>query len=501
MAQPQLNERLTSTDASFLYFERKEAPLHIGGIHVFDGEIPFEEFMAMISAKLPLLPRYRQIIVPAPFNVGHPTWQYDTNFNIAKHVFRVQMDAPASLDDLRHLAEHLQTAMLDRSKPLWEIYVISGLKNNTSALITKVHHAMVDGISGVDLMKIIFDMSPEPPPLPKLDDPMKHAVRPGAKNLMDELLNNAEETMKSWTEFQRGLVSLTENFLKEAPNLNSRSSQPNMLTSMRSMATPVNLMPFNKANSGTQKLGWSEFSFAEARAIRAAIGGTVNDVVLTVLSGAVAKYIELHGQKTEGRSLRVMVPVSMRKEDQRGALGNLVSVLPTEIPLDINNPVERIKRVSQKTSELKGAKVAEGISLLTALMGTVPAGVQALVGSLVNTAVPPFNIVCTNVPGPQIPLYVMGNRMTASYPYVPTSFGLGVSVGIMSYDQKLFFGVIADGQAMPDIEKFKQFLDDSFAELRSAAGVPELNPPAVVTPARKASSKTRTRKKEQAVAD
>jgi WS/DGAT/MGAT family acyltransferase len=242
------------------------------------------------------------------------------------------------------------------------------------------------------------------------------------------------------------------------------------------LATPISMLPFNRACSGNRKLVWSTFSFAEARAIRAALGGTVNDVVLTTLSGAVARYVEMHGQKTERRQLRVMVPVSLRQEDQRGALGNLVSMLPVEIPLDLTDPVERFRRINQKTTSMKSARIAEGLNLFTALMGILPAPVQAFAGALATTPVPAFNMVSTNVPGPQVPLYAMGKRMIAYYPYVPVGYAIGCGCAIMSYDQHLYFGLTSDTQAMPDVERLKEALEQSFIELRAAAGVEEIKP-------------------------
>jgi WS/DGAT/MGAT family acyltransferase len=225
-------------------------------------------------------------------------------------------------------------------------------------------------------------------------------------------------------------------------------------------------------------LVWATFSFAEARAIRGALQGTVNDVVLTVLSGAVARYAEHHTTELEGRNVRVMVPVSLRGEDQRQALGNVVSVMPVEIPLALKNPLERFQYVNQKTVAMKGGRLAEGLSLFSALMGTLPAPVQALAGALSpsHMPLPVFNIVSTNVPGPQVPLYAMGHRMTAYYPYVPVGFALGCGCAIMSYDQHLYFGLTSDKGAMPDVEKLRDYLYESFSELRQAAGVEEIKP-------------------------
>jgi WS/DGAT/MGAT family acyltransferase len=465
-------------DASFLYFEKKEAPLHIGSVSVFDGEIPFDDFVAMMDAKMHLLPRYQQIVAPDPFNLGHPTWEDDQNFEIRKHVFKVKIDAPGSERELIELAGRILTPMMERSKPLWDIYLVYGLEGGRTAMIARVHHCMVDGVSGVDLLKIILDISPEIPALPpKPAAPPRQPQPDPTRRLFDALLGGMQEGMNRWMEFQNGLLNLTQALTDQA----ARAAMQNISGEIPRLATPVTPLPFNRPCSGERRLVWNTFSFAEARAIRAALGGTVNDVVLTALSGAVSRYVAAHGQQTAGRNLRVMVPVSLRQEDQRGALGNLVSILPVEIPLDQPDPVERFRFINQKTTAMKSGRVAEGLNLFSALMGILPAPVQSLVGALStpNIPLPPFNMVSTNVPGPQVPLYAMGKRMIAYYPYVPVGFSVGCGCAIMSYDQHLYFGLTADVQAMPDVERLREFLSESFAELRQAAGVEEIKPQAM----------------------
>jgi WS/DGAT/MGAT family acyltransferase len=470
MAQT-LNHRLTSTDASFLYFEKKECPMHIGNVSIFDGEIPFDSFVANISSKLHLIPRYRQKVVPDPFMLGHPTWEFDHDFDINRHVFRIQIDPPGSDEQLIDLAGRIFTPVMDRGKPLWDIHLIYGLKGKRSAMVARVHHCMVDGVSGVDLIKIVLDISPKPEPV--VPEAVAAPPKPDAtRRLFDSLLGSMQEGMNRWMEFQTGLLNLTQAFTREQ----TRAAAQEIGAIIPPLAGPPFILPFNRACSGQRKLVWSEFSFAEARAIRAACGGTVNDVVLTVLSGAVSRYVEMHGQKTEGRMARFMVPVSMRQEDKRGALGNLVSLLPVEIPLDLMDPVERFRYVNRRTTAMKAARVAEGINTLSALMGILPAPVQSLLGAISTTPIPAFNMVSTNVPGPQVPLYAMGKRMTAYYPYVPVGYAVGVGCAIMSYDQKLYFGLTSDVQAMPDVERLKQFLDESFVELRKGSGVAEAEP-------------------------
>ncbi len=475
MSTPNLNHRLSSVDSTFLYFEKKEAPMHIGSVSIFDGEMPFDDFVAMIDAKIHLLPRYQQVVTPDPFNLGHPTWEFDQRFDIRNHVFKLQLEAPGTEEQLSELAGKLFTPMMDRSKPLWDIYWVYGLAGGNTAMIARVHHAMVDGMSGVELLKIILDISPKPVPIPP-----KPAARPKpplpdpTRRFFDAVLGSMTEGMNSWMGFQNGLLNLTQAWTKEA----SRVAMQNISSEIPRLTSLAHPLPFNRACSGDRKLVWNTFNFAEARAIRGALSGTVNDVVLTTLSGAVARYAEHHNLLTAGRNLRVMVPVSMRQEDQRTALGNVVSMLPVEIPLDLKDPLARFQYVNRKTTAMKGGRLAEGLNLGSALMGILPAPVQALMGALApsNLPLPVYNIVSTNVPGPQVPLYAMGHRMTAYYPYVPVGYAVGCGCAIMSYDQHLYFGLTADTQAMPDVERLREYLYESFYELRSAAGVEEIKP-------------------------
>ncbi len=475
MTTPTLNNRLTSMDSSFLYFEKKEATMHIGSVSVFDGEIPFDEFIAMMDAKMHLIPRYQQIVVNDPFNLGHPTWEPDPNFDLRKHIFKVQLDAPGSEAQLIELAGELFTPMMERNKPLWDIFWVYGLEGGKSAMVARVHHCMVDGMSGVDLLKIILDFSPKPaPPPPKPEAQSRMPQVDPTRRLFDSLLGGAQESMNRLMEFQNGLLNLTQALTNEQ----TRASMQKMSSEWPRLIAPVSPLPFNAAVSGAKRLVWNTFSFAEARAMRGALGGTVNDVVLTALSGAVARYAAGHGHTVAGRNLRVMVPVSLRQSDQHGALGNLVSVLPVEIPLDLKDPRERFAFVNQKTGAMKAGRVAEGLNLFSALMGTLPPPLHALMGALstANVPLPPFNMVATNVPGPQVPMYAMGKQMTAYYPYVPVGWGLGCNCAIMSYDQHLFFGLTADTQAMPDVERLRECLYEAFYELRAAAGVEPIQP-------------------------
>jgi diacylglycerol O-acyltransferase len=477
MSSQKLNRRLTSLDASFLYFEKKEAPMHIGSVHLFEGKVPFDDFVAMMDAKMHLVPRYQQIIKPDPFNLGHPTWEFDPKFDVHHHIFKLQIDAPGGEKELIELSGKIFTPVMDRDKPLWDIYWVYGLEGGNTAMIARVHHCMVDGISGIDLIKIILDISPEIKPLPtKPETPARRSPKlDPTRQFFDSLLGGLEEGMNRWMEFQTGLLNLAE-ALSSQP---SRETMKKVGGELPRLALPPPLLPFNRQCNGERKLVWNTFSFAEVRAIRTALGGTVNDVALTVLSGAVSKYVEHHGQETENRRARFMVPVSLRQDEQRGALGNLVSLLPVEIPLGLRDPAKRFRYINQKTGILKGGRVAEGLNMFSALMGMLPAPVQAIAGALAYAPFPAFNMVSTNVPGPQVPLYTMGKKMLAYYPYVPVGYAVGCGCAIVSYDQKIYFGLTSDVQAMPDVERLRDYLDESYRELLKAAGVEEIRPPEV----------------------
>lgn len=494
MSSQKLNHRLTTLDASFLYFEKREAPMHIGSVHIFEGEVPFDDFVAMMDAKMHLIPRYQQLVKPDPFNLGHPTWEFDPNFDVRNHIFRLQIDEPGGERELIELSGKIFTPVMERDKPLWDIYWVYGLEDGRSAMIARIHHCMVDGISGIDIIKIILDISPEIKPLPQKPETIadRSPQTDPTRQFFDSLMGGMEEGMNRWMEFQTGLLNMAEAFI----NRPTREAMGKVGTELPRLATPAPLLPFNRQCSGERKLVWSTFSFSEVRAVRAALGGTVNDVALTVLSSAVSKYVEGHGQETVNRYARFMVPVSLRQDEQRGALGNLVSLLPVEIPLDLRDPVDRFRYINQKTGTLKGGRVAEGLNLFSALMGILPAPVQALAGALAIAPFPAFNMVSTNVPGPQVPLYTMGKKMLAYYPYVPVGYAVGCGCAIVSYDQKIYFGLTADLQAMPDVERMRDFLNESYSELLQAAGVEEKAAP-VIKDAKPQAAKTVRRKQSK----
>ncbi len=469
MSQPELNHRLSSLDSVFLYLEKPESPLHIGGTSIFDGQISFDEVAKHIEDRLHLVSRYLQKVVPDPFNLGHPTWETVENFDIKQHIFKVEQAKSFTQNDLMEHAGKILTGVMDRTKPLWEIHIVENVENNRSAMITKIHHCMVDGISGVDLMKILFDISPKiSPPPPKPEPKEKAKPKDATQVFFDSLLGSMQEGMNRFVELQQGILQLSQTF---AQNPQMIGAVPLVAENLPSVTTPAPVLPFNKNCGGTRKLAWTEFSFAEARAIRGNLNGSVNDVVLTILVMAISRYSQLHNVETKGNLCRFMVPVSLRQKEQRGALGNLISILPVEIPLDIKDCVKLFKHVNHKTGLMKATQMASGLGMVGAVFGMMPAPVQSAIGAILNSPFPVFNTVATNVPGPQVPIYMTGKRMIAQYPFVPIGYNLGMGTAIFSYDGKLFFGIGADADAMDDVEKFREILDECYLELREKAGV------------------------------
>lgn len=460
-------DRLSAEDAAFLYLEKKEMPLHIASISIFDGPIPYQDCVEYIESRLPLIPRYRQRIVVPPFHVGHPTWEDDPNFDIHNHVrhARVKRGDQAGLESFA--GKRLET-MMDRSKPLWEMTVVDGLHGGRSALISRVHHCLVDGVSGVGLMNVMLD--------PKLQANGRGGHRPAhprplpgpAASLLDALASSYSDAVERVLSAQMAALDIAQAFMSEQA-LRGAAQLARLLPEL---VTPVERLPFNKPCLGPRKVAWTEIAIPEVSAVREACGGTLNDVVLTVVTLGVGRYSAMHRVSPKKRLLRLMVPVSLRRNGDHNGLGNRVSMLPVSVPLDIHDPVKLLDAIHQRTEVLKEARVADLVHLFGSWLGTTPAPLQALLGPLAATLpLPPFNMVCTNVPGPQVPLYALGRKMLTYYPYVPIGNEMAVGCAIQSYNQKLYFGLTADAAAAPDVGRLRDFLAEAFVALKAAAGL------------------------------
>ena len=461
---PELNRFLSPLDAGFLYVERPNETMHIGGCMVYEGEFSREHMIEQVGARMHLLHRYRQRVVFPPFLVSHPLWVDDPDFDLENHIDEVRLPADSNEQVLGRAAAEAYSGMLDRNRPLWKGIVLRGIPGHT-AVVWKIHHAMVDGVSGVDLTMVLSDFSPTdelpaPPAEPWAPQPL-----PEPLSLLQEAMQHRfGELNQTWTEAA---------FDALRPNVMAERTREMMSAS--SATLPVSIIPaprtvFNRPVGGDRGFAWAQFAFPTMRAVKSALGGTVNDVVLTVLAGGLGRYLRARGQNTAGLELRAMCPVSMRQADERGHLGNLVSNMIAPLFVGVEDPVERLGRERDAMNKLKEAGQAKAFYQLSQFGVRVPP-LMAAMGAAMPFSQTLFNTVSTNVPGPMIPLYFGQHKLVDWLPLGIVSNNIGLFVSILTYNQRITLGITVDSKLIPDPWFLTQCLETSYAELRHAAGV------------------------------
>jgi diacylglycerol O-acyltransferase / wax synthase len=456
---PVNGDRLTGLDASFLHLERAGAHMHVASAILFEGPPPtHEEFRDQIESRLHLVPRFRQKLRFVPFDQGRPVWVDDPFLNLDYHVRRTALPAPGSEEQLRNLAARIFSQQLDRTKPLWELWLVEGLDGDRFAVVGKSHHALVDGIAGVDITTVLFDLeeSPENPPV----RPPKWAPRPEPTDL--ELLADAlRERLTSPSEIARGA---------RAALRGPRQALRGLIDAGRFLegAAAAPSTPFNVEIGPHRRIAFVRGDLDDFKRVKNAHGGTVNDVVLSVVAGALGNYLRARGHDTGELKMRAMVPVSVRAGEEHGALGNRISAMMAPLPVFAQDPVERLRLVSETMGDLKGSGQAVGAELLTRLTDFAPPTIASQAARL-QPAQRFFNLVVTNVPGPQFPLYLMGRRMESIFPLVPLARRQALCVGIMSYDGQIDFGLVGDYDAMADLDSFALDLEAATAEAVATA--------------------------------
>jgi diacylglycerol O-acyltransferase len=458
---------MSAADAAFLYLERKEIPLHIASVCIFDGPIPFESFIKSVESRLHLVPKYLQVPVVSPWNLELPTWKEDPDFDIKRHVFHVELEAPGGEAELEALAGRILSEQLDRSKPLWDVHVVDGLKYGRGALIWRVHHALADGVSGAELMKIMLDATPE---TPVCQVPPRQKRRPRATQSPPPggISGAVNSTLGSLLAFEAGLLDFAQVFLGSG----RQSALNGLIKLLPEFAASIERLPFNKPCTGARKFCWAEFSMSDVQAVRESAGGTVNDIILALVTRALARYAKLHGESVVNRFVRIVCPVNLRPADQNGGMGNQISFLPVALPMDAHGPIRMLQAVASRTAALKQSGALGLVGLVAKWFASAPPSIQALFWQNIPDVilpVPLLNMICTNVAGSPTPLYAVGRRMLAAYPQVPTGYDLGIGCAVHSYDGKLFFGLIADTHAASDVDRLRDFVVVSFQELRRAA--------------------------------
>lgn len=462
------SDRLTALDSTFLHLEDNSyAHMHVASVMIFEGKAPgAQELVDHVMSRLHLVPRYRQRLAYVPLQQGRPVWVDDPYFNPRYHIRHTALPKPADEQALKRLAGRLFSQRLDRSKPLWEIWLVDRLVGGRFALIAKTHHALVDGISGVDITTVLFDASPDPAPTGQPAAPWTAKPLPGAAKLLGEALR---ERMTVPAEMRRGARAVFRAPRKAASQVLEAAASVGA-TAIAGISAPAPDSPFNVEIGPHRRYTFHDADLGEFKAIKDSLGGTLNDVVLTAVSLALGRYLRNRETDTDELVLKAMVPVSVRAESQRGALGNQVAAMWAPLPVGVHNPAEALHQVSTSMAGLKKSGQAVGARVLTNLAGFAPPTILSQAARL-QARQRFFNLVVTNVPGPQFPLYVLGRRLRVLYPVVPLARRQALGIAVMSYDGHLGFGLLGDYDALPDLEAIADDLKWAIGSLARAAGV------------------------------
>ena len=457
-------DRLSPLDASFLSVEDAGPHMHVGSCLVFAGKSPdYDELLAQMDRRLHLVPRYRQKLAFPPLVQDRPIWVDDPHFNPGYHVRHTALPAPAGEEQLRALCGRVFSQRLDRSKPLWEMWLVDrvdmGDGKPRHAVVSKTHHALVDGVSGVDIATVLFDLEPEPAELPETEDRAWYP-RPEpstAAMLADTMVERATAP-----------VSIARTAAHALTDPGTAARVVGGMASFLRAGVSAPPSPLNVPIGSHRRFAWVQADLDAFKAIKNALGGTVNDVVLASVTGALRNWMLGAGHEVADLTLRAMVPMSVRAEAERGALGNRVTTMYAPLPVGIADPGERFRIVHEAMQGLKESGQAVGADVLTRLAGFAPPTILAQAARLQGRQ-RLFNLTVTNVPGPQFPLYMMGSRLEAMYPQVPLVANTALGIAIMSYDGRLDFGLLSDYDALPDVEEVAVSLEASIAELSKLA--------------------------------
>ncbi len=460
-------ERLNALDAEFLHLEDGVMHMHIAGACIFEDPPPsIDEIGALIASKLHLIPRYRQHVRPVPFELGRPVWVDDPHFDLRYHLRHTALPAPGDDGAFNRLMGRLMSQPLDRERPLWEAWVVEGLEGGRWATVFKVHHCMLDGIAGVELLTVLLDLGPdttvgEPEPWSPRAEP------PGPVKVLDAwsgLLSDAYSTL-------RGLPGAVAD-----PKAAIRSILANAAGAARFIWSLAPTQPLSIEGSIGPHRSWAHSSatLADVKTIRSAFGGTVNDVVLAAVTSGYRELLLERGDDADLAVVRSLVPVSTRHDDGHGVVDNRVSALLYELPVHLSDPLERLEAVKYQMSELKTSHISEAAEVVTTIGNLAP---PMLVGPFTRLALrsaqrfgqQSLNTVTTNVPGPQYPLYCLGHEMLEYRPFVPISHGLRVGTAILSYNGTLFFGITGDFETMPDVGVLAAAVPRDIEDLRKRA--------------------------------
>jgi WS/DGAT/MGAT family acyltransferase len=461
-------DRLSAQDMSFLLAETSTSYMHVGATQIFergelgteDGGLDFESIKKATAAVLHRIPRYRQRLQWAPV-FDRPVWVDDRDFNLDYHMRHTSLPRPGSLAQLKRLSARVMAQQLDRQRPLWEIWVVEGLEGGRFAWISKVHHCMIDGASGVDLAQVLLSITPEQ----TIAEAPRYVPRPapsGLELMRDETLRRVLMPLKTL----RGLRELRRETDDLGGELRARAKAVGDLLGWA--IHPASDTPINGNIGPHRRFDWLTLPLADVKAVRKAAGCSVNDVVLTTVTGALREYLSDRGSDPRSLDFRISAPVSIRRDDERGALGNRVSSWIVQLPLDEPTPQARLQRIHEATRELKESRQAMGVEMMMEVAEWTPPVLLSLGAQAVSG---PINSIVTNVPGPQFPLYMLGARLLAMYPMVPLLPGMGLGIALFSYDGRVCWGFNADFDLVPDLERIPGLVEHAFQDFAASLGV------------------------------
>ncbi len=461
-------EPLSYLDASFLALESKTSHMHVAGVALFDaaplkgddGGIDIARIRSHVESKLRYIPRYRQRLDWVPFD-RRPVWIDDEHFSIDYHLRHSSLPRPGTETQLKQLAGRIVSAPLDRSRPLWELWVIEGVDDDRFALVAKIHHCMIDGISGVDLTTILLNIIPTS----EVEEPDGWVARPAPTPTQLAVAEAARITGR--------IIDRLTNFseaVRDGKTLSDRTRDKSTaaLSSLRSgWLRAADRTPLNPDIGPNRRFDWTDIPLEAIKSIKNELGGSVNDVVLAITAGAVRRFlVEERDYDVSGAEFRVMNPVSTRSADQRGALGNQVAMWLLELPIQESDPRARFEKVKMATTNLKKTNQALGAATLVEISSGTPITLLSLANRVVGSKIRPFNMTVTNIPGPQFPMYLLESEMRANYPMVPLWSQHGIGVALFSYNGRLLWGIHADYDTLPDSDRFLAAIQASFRELQ-----------------------------------
>jgi WS/DGAT/MGAT family acyltransferase len=438
--------------------------MHIGGVTLVEGPPPaMDEFLEEIRRRLHLVPRYRQKLAHTALDSGRPVWIDDPSFNLEYHIRHTALPAPGRWEQMQDLTARIFSQQLDRSKPLWEMWLIEGLEQDRFALITKTHHSLIDGIAGVDLATVLFDLSPDPPPVTNSGRPWQPHPEPGSVQLVTAGLVGAVRTGVALAEGAIDALSHPERAIARA-----REAAEGVGEILWAGLNPAPETPLNVPIGPHRRFVGVTCELEDFKTVKSAFGSTVNDVVLAVVAGAMRSFLISRGRRTEGVEMRALVPVSVRTDDERLGVGNRLVAMRGPLPVYVADPLNRLRFVSQAMDGLKESKQALGAEVIASAQNFAPPTILAQASRL-NFSTRLFNLIVTNVPGPQFPLYVLGREMIQAIPvaFLPENHALAIA--IMSYNGQMNFGLLGDFDALPDIDSIGEDIAEELANFVALA--------------------------------